>query len=342
MDDAGPIYRNPPYKVRHVAMSLAQTMDWGLTFAGVPEAWTHARGRGIKVAVLDTGVDETHADLQGQIAETRDFTGSPFGSRDKQGHGTHCAGIVAGVDNQQGIVGVAPWAQLLAIKVLGDDGSGTGDQIADGIMYAVNRGADILSLSLGSAEPDPRIRSALEFAVRSGRFVVCAAGNDGRPNSVGYPAAWDDLAVCVGAIGPDGKLANYSSMGRQVDCAAPGTDVLSCWPGSRYAKLSGTSMATPFVTACVALLLSSCRANSGPCPKTQGDLIELIHANSDDAGVPGPDTGLGWGLINPNKLLKAVEPKSPAPAPSPSPRGVLGPGEWLLPGGVKLLVPRAA
>lgn len=337
----GPIYRIPPYSVQHVALTLAQTMDWGLTFAGVPEAWKRGRGQGVTVAVLDTGIDETHPDLDGQIAGTQDFTRSPFGSRDKQGHGTHCAGIVAGSDNQTGIVGVAPQAKLLAVKVLGDDGSGDGHSVAAGITYAVGRGADILSLSLGSPEGDPRIRTALEFAVRSGCFVICAAGNDGRPNSVGYPAAWDDLAVCVGAIGPDGKLANYSSQGRQVDCAAPGTDVLSCWPGSRYAKLSGTSMATPFVTGCVALLLSACRANNGPCPKTQADLIELIHANSDDAGIPGPDTGFGWGLIDPSKLLKAVEANAPAPTPPSFPGAELGPGEYRLPGGVRLLVPEA-
>lgn len=330
----GPIFRLPPYAVRDVFTTLSQTVDWGLTFSGVPEAWQRARGRGIKVAVLDTGCQIDHPDLEGQVLAARDFTGSRFGAADRQGHGTHCAGIIAAIDNQRGVVGVAPEASLIVAKVLGDDGSGGGDSVAAGILWALSKGSDIFSMSLGSPEPSAEIRAALEQVVAAGKFVICAAGNDGRPNSVGYPAAWDDLAVCVGAIDSDGKLANYSSLGRQVDCAAPGTNVTSTFPGGRYVSMDGTSMATPFVAGAVALLLSACRQN-GNCPRSQGELIELIHGTSDDAGIPGPDTGFGWGLIDPRKLLAAVEKPPPAP---PSTGG----SELKLPGGYAVHTPARA
>jgi len=284
----------------------------------MPEAWKLARGKGVTIAVLDTGVDANHPDLVGQFAAPPvDFTGSPRKSFDVQGHGTHVCGTIAASDNATGVIGVAPEAKLLMAKVLGDDGSGFGDWIARGIDWACEQGADVLSLSLGSREPDPQIQAALLRAVAAGKFVVAAAGNDGQADSVGYPAAWDDLAVAVAAIDEHGQLAGFSSLGRQVDVAAPGVNILSCWPGGGYSSISGTSMATPFVTGSVALLLSACRAAGHGCPKDQADLVERIHQTSDDAGIPGPDTGFGWGLIDPAKLIASLG-ESPSEPPLPA------------------------
>lgn len=307
-------WRNPPWRMRGVVQTaLAQTQDWGIGWGGLPVVWRISRGSAIKVAVLDTGCDLTHPDLQSQVIAARDFSGSPYGAQDRQGHGTHVAGTIAAVDNSVGVIGVAPQARLIVGKVLGDDGSGAGDAVAAGIDWAVEQGADLISMSLGSPEPDPAIHGALRRAVQAGKFVVAAAGNDGQPNSVGYPAAWDDLAVCVGAIDEHGQLANFSSLGRQLDVAAPGVDILSCWPGGRYAKLSGTSMATPFVAGVVALLLSHCRT-TGACPQSQTELIDRLRGTATDAGPTGPDTGFGWGLVNPGKLLAAAT--KPAEPPS--------------------------
>lgn len=304
-----PIYRLPPYTVRHVATSLAETQDWGLKFSGVADEWQRTKGEGVTVAVLDTGCDFDHPDLIGAVTTYADFTRSVVGPRDAQGHGTHCAGIIAARQNQVGVIGVAPRCKLVVGKVLGDDGTGSTASIARGIDWAINVGADVISMSLGSPTPTDDIKRALERAVVAKKFIVCAAGNDGRPNSVGYPAAWDDLAIAVGAIGPDGRLANFSSRGRQVDVCAPGVDVLSCWPGGRYAKLSGTSMATPFVAGVVALLLARHR-DLGPGAKTplinQADLLAHLTKTAIDAGAPGADDHYGFGLINPKKLL-AVE-----------------------------------
>lgn len=303
MNQATPIWRLPPYRVQMVQTALAETLDWGLRFAGVDEEWSLSKGAGVRVAVLDTGCDAEHPDLREAVLLCEDFSNSCSGSNDVQGHGTHCAGVIAARQNNVGVIGVAPECRLLVGKVLSDDGSGSSAAVAAGVDWAVAQGADVVSMSLGSPDPSADIRQALQRAVAAGRFVVCAAGNDGRPDSVGYPAAWDELAVAVGAIGPDGKLANFSSRGRQVDVCAPGVNVLSSWPGSRYAKLSGTSMATPFVAGVVALALSRHRQMVGEALRTQADLIEQLHRTAIDAGAPGADNEYGFGLVNPKRLL---------------------------------------
>lgn len=309
-----PIWRLPPYRVRMVQTALSETLDWGLQFAGVAEEWSLSKGAGVRVAVLDTGCDAEHPDLREATLLCEDFSGSCVGPRDVQGHGTHCAGVIAARQNNVGVIGVAPECKLLIGKVLGDDGSGSSTAVAAGVDWAVAQGADVISMSLGSPDPSPEIRRALGRAVQAGKFVVCAAGNDGRPDSVGYPAAWDELAVAVGAIGPDGRLANFSSRGRQVDVCAPGVNILSSWPGGRYAKLSGTSMATPFVAGVVALAVARCRQLGGSAAplRTQADLIDQLHHTAIDAGAPGADAEYGFGLINPKRLLAEAKQTRPA------------------------------
>lgn len=324
----GASVRLPRWTMRLMTTALAQAQPWSIGWANLPAVWAQARGAGVTVAVLDTGVDANHPDLAGQVIDSRDFTASPRGSYDSQGHGTHVSGTIAAVDNQVGVIGVAPEAKVICGKVLGDDGSGESDWVAAGIDWALARGCDILSMSLGSPEPSPAIHEALARAVLAGKLVVCAAGNDGRPNSVGYPAAWDDLCLCVGAIDERGQLANFSSRGRQVDVCGPGVDILSCWPGSRYAKLSGTSMATPFVTGVLALLLSAAKAGAIQAPKSLAELIALIQASADDAGPEGRDTGYGWGLIDPAKLLdvarKTTKPADPPAIQPPAGEAISG------------------
>lgn len=308
-----PIWRLPPYRVRMVQTALSETLDWGLRFAGVEEEWSLGRGEGVRVAVLDTGCDLEHPDLREAVLACEDFSGSCSGARDVQGHGTHCAGVIAARQNLVGVIGVAPQCQVIVGKVLGDDGSGASSAVAAGVDWAAEQGADVISMSLGSRDASQDIRRALERAVQAGKFIVCAAGNEGRPDSVGYPAAWDDLAVAVGAIGPDGRLANFSSRGRQVDVCAPGVDVLSCWPGGRYAKLSGTSMATPFVAGVVALAVARQRQLGGSATlRTQADLIGQLQRTAIDAGAPGADAEYGFGLVNPKRLLAAAKQKRPA------------------------------
>lgn len=293
----------PPYRVQAVMKALAETVDWGLSAFHIPRHWQSTRGQGVRVAVLDTGVDAAHPDLAGAIEGAKDFTGSRSGTADRVGHGTHVAGIIGARQNDGGIVGVAPECRLLVAKVLGDDGAGTSEQVAAGIDWACEQGADILSLSLGSPELNEELRAAITRATHRQRFVICAAGNSGRANSVDYPARWPET-IAVGAVDRDGRLTSFSSRGEEVDVCAPGQDVLSTYPDGRYAKLSGTSMAAPFVSGVAALLVAKHRARGGATPiVTHEQLVEHLVRTATDAGPAGKDPNYGYGLINPDSVL---------------------------------------
>ena len=302
-----PIYRLPPFRIEQVLTTLAQTIPWSVAAYGLPDEWKRTRGEGITIGLCDTGVDLSHPDLAGQVAATEDFTGSPSGPVDMQGHGTHCAGIIAALDNDVGVVGVAPGVKLIAAKVLGDDGSGNGESVAAGIRYCRDKGANIISMSLGSPNPDPQIQDALNDVIASGCICIMAAGNDGQsglPDSVGYPAKWQQ-GVAVAAVDRAGRAAPYSSVGPEVDIAAPGTDILSCFRGGSYAKLSGTSMATPFVAASIALMLAYERSN-GLRLASLADVKTRLAATAKKATPTDRDPQYGWGLIQPGSLLEQI------------------------------------
>jgi major intracellular serine protease len=299
-------YRLPPLVVEHVATTLSETIDWGLAAYNIPQQWKATRGENVTVAVLDTGIDANHPDLAEALVDARDFTRSKHGAADRHGHGTHVAGIVAARHNATGVVGVAHACRLLAVKVLDDDGSGASEAIAAGIVWACRQGADILSLSFGSREPDALIEAALAQAVQQGKFVLCAAGNDGRDNSIHYPARLA-TSVAVGAVDRAGKLAPFSSRGAELDICAPGEHILSTWKEGGYARLSGTSMATPFVTGVVALMLAAQRKHSPSQPLDQRALLERLQHTATDAGAPGHDPHYGYGLIDPARLIASSD-----------------------------------
>ena len=300
-----PVYRLPPFKVDKVMLATAETIDWGLKLLGIPLLWKETQGEGIKVGVLDTGIALEHPDLQPAILEARDFTRSPSAAYDAQGHGTHVSGIIAARRNAKGIVGVAPQSKIIAAKVLNDEGAGTSQDIVAGIHWAIAFGADILSMSLGSPEPDEEIHQALLLAISKGIFVITAAGNEGPDlDTVGYPAGFPEM-VAVGSIDRRKRLSQFSSRGRQVDVVAPGDEITSCYPPRSYATLSGTSMATPFISGVVALALAKHRKIGGKTPlRTQQDLIEHLCRTSAEAGLDGFDPLYGCGIVNPAKLIK--------------------------------------
>ncbi len=306
-----PIYTLPPYSVQKVIVALSESIDWSLAMYGVPDGWRLSKGAGVRVAVLDTGIDENHPDLVDSVDDARDFTGSRYGPIDKNGHGTHTAGTIGARQNDVGVVGVAPECRLLIGKVLGDSGSGDGAGVAAGIDWAADAGADIISMSLGSPQADNRIALAIERAVSKGNFVIAAAGNTGRQDDVNFPARWKGRpnpardTIAVAAVDREGRVARFSSRGPEVDIAAPGVDITSTYLNGGYAKLSGTSMATPFVAGVVALTVAIHRETLKPKTPLRdiGQLREHLSRTARDAGKIGQDNEYGAGLIDPVSML---------------------------------------
>ena len=315
-DPVDPIFRLPPHKVDDVFVAASEIRDWGLTMLNIPSLWRHTKGRNINVAVLDSGVDFMHPDLEDNIAAYENFTNSPAGPADLEGHGTHVAGIIAARQNHQGIVGVAPEAKLLIAKVLDDNGAGTTNSVVDGIEWAVKNKADIISISFASQYAITRIHDAVKAAIDAGVFVIAAAGNDSFKH-VDYPAAHDEC-IAVGAIDRQRRLSTYSSYTPdeiEVDIVAPGDDILSTHPTRKYARMSGTSMATPFVAGVVALTLSKHRDYGGATPiTTQAELLEHLRETAIDLGPAEPDFVYGFGLVNPQKVVGLFSPNQAAAA----------------------------
>jgi subtilisin len=318
MDDNNRYYLPPDWECTPVANPLSEVHDWSLAFLGVPKLWGITRGRGIKVAILDTGVQLDHPDLEGGLVEARDFTRSMNGPADAQGHGTWCCGMIgARSGNDFGVAGIAPECSLFSGKVLGDNGAGTDSTIERGMIWAMSIDADIVSLSLGGPQMGERLHAIFrEFVSRPGRFVFAAAGNDGRSDSVNFPARWLET-ICVAAVDKEGNRARFSSRGERIDIAAPGVDMLSTIPGG-YGVMSGTSMATPLAAAVGALALAKHRSSLDGTPlSTVADMRQHLLKSARDRGPTGEDDEYGPGLIDPAKLLVGIGAPVAPPVPSP-------------------------
>ena len=257
--------------------------NWGADLVKAPDAWAKGyTGKGIVVAVVDTGVDRNHDDLKDNIWTNSkeipnngkdddgngyvddvygwNFDGNDNNTLDVAGHGTHVSGTIAGENNDFGVTGIAYDAKIMPVKVLNDSGSGSYDAIAQGIRYATDNGANVINLSLGSSYPNSALESALKYASSKGAIVVMAAGNDSGLEP-GYPARYaDETGIAVGAVDKENNLASFSNLAGfnpLTYVTAPGVDVYSTIPGNKYASYSGTSMASPHVAGVVALMLSA-------------------------------------------------------------------------------------
>lgn len=259
-----------PYQIDEI-QEIATNIPEGVSMIQAPEVWEKAdKGCGNVVAIVDTGCQVDHPDLKDRIIDGRNFTSDNSGDKDNyddnNGHGTHVAGTIAASSVQEeGIAGVAPNASLLIVKVLNAEGSGDYQSIIAGINYAVNwegpngERTRVISMSLGGPDDEPALYESIKQAVDSGIPVVCAAGNegDGRPSTdeFAYPGAYNEVTQ-VGAIDFDKKIAPFSNTNAEIDLVAPGVNILSTYTDSKYAKLSGTSMATPHVSGALALIIN--------------------------------------------------------------------------------------
>lgn len=285
-------------------------MQYGLGLIGAPAAWALADGAGVRVAVLDSGVDHAHLDLLPRV----DLLGGtsvarPYGTyarlplgpwnttQDTGGHGTLVSGVVAA--ERGNVLGVAGVSRATIVPVKVDDLGVLGDlgMVAQGIHAALDRGARVVHMSLGASVTTPELDAALARAEAEGAVVVASSGNDG-----GTRPTWPAASPTVIGVGAVDAAAEPWAMNNQAsaDLAAPGVDVWSTFLGNTYAPFTGTSLAAPHVSGVAALMLDSCPALA------PAEVRALLYATAQDVGPPGFDGGTGWGLVRADRALAAA------------------------------------
>ena len=301
-----------PYKMEQVLslQDATQKSGWNITAFDLPALWSRSRGAGVKVAVLDTGVDLDHPDLSKNILPGYNFVNEKKEPWDDNNHGTHVAGIIAAENNEIGMVGVAPEAKIIPVKVLDRNGNGSLVNVAKGIRWAADvANADLICMSLGSPNPTQEVRKAIQHALS--KKVVCfvAAGNAGVTKQIYYPANYPET-IAIGSIDENLSRSSFSNTGDNLDFMAPGGRIFSTVPNDWYAVLSGTSMAAPFATGVAALVLSYSRAE-GLDTKLESNLdyIDIFKAHTKPVSNNDLKNRLfyeGFGIIDPKRVLEAL------------------------------------
>lgn len=313
---------NDEHYLTHPASSDGQ---WAIRKTFVDKAWDTVRGAArLTVAVMDTGVDPTHPDLIAALVPGNTFVTQPDAqctagtTRDDNSHGTHVAGIIGATGNNTvGIAGVAFGVRLMPVKVLDCTGQGSLSDVANGLVWAVDNGAKVINLSLGSVSDSPTLRSAISYAAQRNVLVVSASGNCGTSgdkclglNQLEYPAAYPEV-LAVGATDSDDSIAFFSTRNSSVDVSAPGRRIVSTTPtyatylsqrttnpaSLEYAVFSGTSQAAPFAAGVAALIWSA------EPSLTASQVVERIRTTADDLGAVGYDESFGTGRVNAQKAI---------------------------------------
>jgi len=280
----------------------AQTVPWGITRIGADAAWGISTGAGVKVAIVDTGVKNDHADLTPRVILGATYVTGTKSAKDDNGHGTHVAGSVGASNNAIGVVGVAPACTLVAVKVLDRNGSGYLSSVAAGIRWAADNGAKVINMSLGGSSDTQAgdLLSAVTYAAGKGVVICAAAGNEGDqvPQPASYPAMYDQT-IAVGATDSADAVPVWSSKGSYVDIAAPGVAVKSTYKDGLYATWSGTSMATPHVAGAAAVLI----AGGTTDPAAVRSKLTTTADDVNAASLPGKDDAIGDGLLDVDEAL---------------------------------------
>jgi hypothetical protein len=313
----------------HVVHATAAPNDpglrdqWGLTAIRAPAAWSTTVGTfAAIIAIVDTGVASAHPEIVGKVLPGYDFVDRDTNADDPNGHGTFVAGIAsAQTNNATGIAGVAGGSRILPLRALDANGDGTDQIVAEAVVYAADRGARVINLSLGGPDASLILQDAVDYANRRGAVVVAASGNDST-TTVDWPARYGPV-IAVGAVQESGPfaIAPFSNRGQNLDVVAPGEAILSTLPGG-YGLGDGTSFAAPFATGVAALLL-------GRDPTlTPVQVAARLRATAKDLGTPGYDTTFGAGLVDASSAVLATPKAHPGDTKAPVVRftGAVQPG----------------
>jgi minor extracellular protease Epr len=275
----------------------SQQITWGIERVNALEVWNTTTGENVEIAIIDTGISRKHPELD--VMGGVNLIGKKKSNnwKDDNGHGTHVAGIIAARNNDIGVVGVAPDAELYAIKVLNQYGRGYISDVIEGMEWAVQNNISIISMSLGTRSYSQAFEEACSNAYNYGALLVAAAGNSGDGNlstdDVLYPAKFDSV-IAVSAVDSGDIAPPWSADGSGVELAAPGVSIFSTWPKDGYTYKSGTSMAAPFVSGVAALFWSK---NPG---LTMNEIRDLLQNTALDLGDAGKDNIYGHGLVQAN------------------------------------------
>ncbi|MFD7408363.1 type VII secretion-associated serine protease mycosin [Streptomyces sp. NPDC059866] len=304
-------------------------LPWALQRVNLDELWAQSKGKGVQVAVIDTGVDVKNPQLKPAVDASKGKNllppknakgekierGNAQGTTDTVGHGTRVAGIIAARPTKgTGFVGLAPEATIIPIKQNDAEGNGTADTLADSIRYAVQAGADVINISQDTAnavEPTSRLKDAVDYALAQRVVVVASAGNDGLGGNVKvtYPASYEGV-LAVASSDRNNERAPFSQSGEFVGVAAPGVDMISTVPGNGHCSDNGTSFSAPYVAGVAALLKAK-------YPKWTAQQIVAQIQQTAERSIPGHDRLVGWGVVDPVRALTDVDPANPVESPRP-------------------------
>ncbi|WCK53382.1 S8 family peptidase [Aneurinibacillus sp. Ricciae_BoGa-3] len=305
-------YAEPNYLLLHRTVpndEYYSRYQWDMPMVDMEHAWDITQGKAnVVVATVDTGIDYQHPEFAGKIAGGYNVLDESSPPQDDNGHGTHVAGIIGALaNNNQGIAGISWNSKIMPVKGIGADGSGSSLDIAKGIVWAADHGASVINMSIGNYHPSSALHEAIRYAYGKDVVLVAASGND-NTSQPSYPAAYPEV-LSVGAADSAGKRATFSNYGAYLDIVAPGVEIPSTYVGSQYAALSGTSMACPHVAGAAALIRSV-----NPT-LTNSEVMNILRTSADDYGSPGWDHYFGYGLMNVSRALQMAEPRQKSAAP---------------------------
>jgi subtilisin family serine protease len=292
-------YIDPPVvtSISPDAQLTSQVIPWGVDRIDADRAWRYSTGDGVKVGIIDTGVDRDHPDLVANIkggfntiAPTPQYP-DPRDFEDDHGHGTHCAGIIGAEHNTIGVVGVAPDAWLYCVKAFNSGGSGYTSDCVEAIEWCIKNKMQVISMSWGSYSNDPVLEEICAAAWARGIVLVAAAGNEGYYTPDLYPAAYTSV-MAISATNSSDNLPWWSNYGEEIELAAPGVTIYSTYLGGGYANMSGTSMACPHVSGTAALVIAIHPLWSNRTVRG------VLCRSAEDLGAPGWDIYYGYGLVD--------------------------------------------